>query len=64
LLKAIQLELKNPFVTWKWKHIKGHQDDTVSFAQLDRPSQLNVMVDFIAKDFLKTAMATPRHYEV
>jgi hypothetical protein len=64
LLKAIQLELKNPFVTWKWKHIKGHQDDTVSFAQLDRPSQLNVMVDFIAKDFIKTAMATPRHYEV
>jgi hypothetical protein len=64
LLKAIQLELKNPFVTWKWKHVKGHQDDNVSFAQLDRPSQLNVMVDFIAKDFLKTAMATPRHYEV
>lgn len=31
---------------------------------MDRPSQLNVLVDHMAKDYLQTAMNSPRHYKV
>ena len=33
-------------------HVKGHQDAEQEFDDLDRPSQLNVIMDDSAKQFL------------
>ena len=35
-----------------FQDVKGHQDDTVRFSQLSFPSQLNVLMDTLAKDAL------------
>jgi hypothetical protein len=64
LLQAIHYELDHSSIQWTGAHIKGHQDDGTPFKFLDRPSQLNVIVDRMAKDFLKVAASVPRHYEV
>jgi hypothetical protein len=60
LLKAIHHEISNSQIRWSGAHIKGHQDDTVPFEQLDRPSQLNVLVDQMAKDLLPIATKSQR----
>jgi hypothetical protein len=39
-------------------------DDSIPYKELDRPGQLNVIVDQIAKDFLAQAKQQPRHYDV
>lgn len=36
-----------------YRHVKGHQDDTKDFNQLDRWAQLNVMADAMAKERLR-----------
>jgi hypothetical protein len=64
LLQAIHYELKNSLIQWTGSHIKGHQDDRTPFKLLDRPSQINVIVDLWAKDFYLQAKSLPRHYEV
>jgi hypothetical protein len=64
LLHAIHYELKNSLIQWTGSHIKGHQDDSTPVELLDRPSQINVMVDLMAKDFYLQAKSLPRHYEV
>jgi hypothetical protein len=64
LMKAIHDEIKNLLIKWKWQHIKGHQDDTTPFNDLDRPSQLNVLVDCMAKEVITIAMDSPRHYDL
>jgi hypothetical protein len=64
LLHAIHHEIKSYKTQWLGKHIKGHQDNDKPFNDLDRQSQLNVIVDCLAKEFLPTAAALPRHYEV
>ncbi len=57
IIRALQHELTRTQMCWKGKHIKGHQDDSVPFKELDRPSQLNVIVDQMAKNHLSdTAM--------
>jgi hypothetical protein len=55
ILKAIRHELSFEQIKWSGAHIKGHQDDTIPFDKLDRPSQLNVLVDQMAKEFLPFA---------
>jgi hypothetical protein len=45
-------------------HIKGHMDDTINYNDLDRPSQLNVIVDHIAKAFLHDPTVVPNHQQV
>jgi hypothetical protein len=62
LLGAIQHQWKNSPVHWKFRHVKGHQDDHSSFDTLDRWSKLNVEMDHLAKEFLATAKRRPRHY--
>jgi hypothetical protein len=51
-------------IRWSGEHIKGHQDEDIPFEQLSWPSQLNVIVDQIAKDFLSTMNESTRHYSV
>lgn len=64
LLQAIQHEIKNSPISWQGRYIKGHQAEYSSFEKLDRPSQLNVLVDHMAKEFLNTATILPRHYYI
>jgi hypothetical protein len=64
LLQAIRYELSHTTIQWSAKHIKGHQDDSIPYKELDRPGQLNVIVDQIAKDFPAQAKQQPRHYDV
>jgi hypothetical protein len=56
LLKAIQHEKTSTQIKWSGKHISGHQDEIIPFAQLDRLSQLNVLVDQQAKDMIPQAI--------
>jgi hypothetical protein len=64
LLKAIHHKVNNSNIQWSGEHIRGHQDDTVPFHELDRPSQLNMIVDRMAKEFHSIIADTPRHYDV
>jgi hypothetical protein len=64
LLAAIHDEVQHTLIHWSGLYIKGHQDTSVPFSQLDRPGQLNVIVDKMAKDYLPTAMSSPKHYRV
>jgi hypothetical protein len=64
LLQAIQYDIKNTSIGWQGSHVKGHQDDHSSFQQLDRISQLNILVDSMAKEFINTAIILPRHFDV
>jgi hypothetical protein len=60
LLHAIQHEKTSTYITWSGQHISGHQDELVPFAQLDRISQLNVLVDHQAKDMIQQAMISTK----
>ena len=62
LIRAIRLTI------WKFKaqsilvtlfHISRHQDDVGPFANLDRPSQLNVLMDAAAKVHLDQLASAP-----
>jgi hypothetical protein len=64
LLKAIHHKVRNCNIQWSGTHIRGHQDDTVPFNELDRPSQLNVIVDRMAKEFSSSIDITKRHSDV
>jgi hypothetical protein len=56
LLKATQHEKTSSQIRWSGKHIPGHQDAIIPFAQLDRLSQLNVLADQMAKEMIQTAI--------
>jgi hypothetical protein len=64
LLHAIDHAIKTSPITWRGKYIQGHQDDHCDFQLLDRPSQLNIEVDHIAKDFMNIAIELPRANKV
>jgi hypothetical protein len=64
LLQAIHYEVSNTNISWQYLHIKGHMDDTIHYNDLDRPSQLNVIVDYIAKAFLNDPEAVPNYHQV
>ena len=38
-----------------FEHIRGHQDETIPLESLDRPAQLNVECDILAKMYVRTA---------
>ena len=46
ILKIIMLHCS---FTCSYAHVRAHQDDKLDYAQLERPAQLNVIVDFGAK---------------
>jgi hypothetical protein len=64
ILKAIRYELCHSNIKWTGSYIKGHQDDQIPFHNLDRPSQLNVIMDQKAKNFLASITESHRHYDV
>ncbi len=49
-------------LTWKFCHVKGHQDDHSSHEKLDRWAKLNVEMDSRAKRHIEIAKRSPRHY--
>ena len=49
LLMACRLELAASPLTWKFRHVRGHQDSHQDYRLLDRYSQLNVDMDKLAK---------------
>jgi hypothetical protein len=51
LLQDLRAKLARSPVNWKWCWIKGHQDESASYIDLDRWGQLNVICDSLAKEF-------------
>ena len=51
-------------VEWTTLHIKGHQDDDLSYDHLDRWGQLNVEADALAKAVLSSGQGYVCHYLV
>jgi hypothetical protein len=49
IIKSIKSSIYVSPIKWKFRHIKGHQDDYTHFDNLDRLSQLNVLTDTMAK---------------
>ena len=49
ILKNILINCQGLGFDCSFSHVKAHQDDTIPFHQLDRPSQLNCMMDEMAK---------------
>ena len=49
----IHFHLENSPITWRHKHVKGHQDSNSKYEDLDVISQANVDVGLMAKDELK-----------
>ena len=49
ILKTILVHCRDFFFTTYYTHIKAHQDDNKSFAQLSRKAQLNCICDHAAK---------------
>jgi hypothetical protein len=46
LVRRIRDAVHESPITWKFHHVKGHQDDTYQFQSLDSIAQGNVIVDF------------------
>lgn len=45
-------------ITWRWRHVKGHQDRHTTLDQLDWRSQLNVEIDSLAKAYWNETYAS------
>jgi len=58
LIKAIRAALAASPITWKWLHIRGHQDETVDRSQLDQWALLNIEMDTNAKAWLEHLLQT------
>jgi hypothetical protein len=50
ILKTIMLNCEKLSFNVHYSHVKAHQDDSAKFAELSRPSQLNCMMDYQAKE--------------
>ena len=50
LIQAIQNAKDKSPLQWKFRHIKGHQDEVKEYTDLNRWEQLNVQADIIAKE--------------
>jgi hypothetical protein len=47
----IRLLLQHSPIAWQFQHVLGHQDQTQQYNLLDRPAQLNVDMDRLAKTY-------------
>lgn len=54
LVRHIRQALEASTITWTYQHVKGHQDNNVSFEVLDHIAQGNVIVDFLAAKKLRS----------
>ncbi len=64
LLHAIRNLWAHSPLIWKFRHVKGHQDDTIPIKDLDRWASLNVEMDTRAKQHMVVARRSPRHYTI
>ncbi len=64
LISAIHREHENSPLTWKHKHVKGHQDDHNNISLLDHWSKLNIEVDTLAKAHLNIAPQITTHQNI
>ncbi len=64
LLQAIRTLWASSPIQWKFRHVKGHQDDHKSASELDRWATLNVEMDTAAKQHMHIAKRSPRHFLV
>ena len=46
----IHFHLANSPITWKHKHVKGHQDTNTPYSGLDVISQANIDIDGLVKE--------------
>jgi hypothetical protein len=51
LIHEIRQKIANSRITWKFRHVRGHQDNHVSYQHLDLWGQLNVEMDSLAKAY-------------
>jgi hypothetical protein len=58
LIHEIRKKLSISPITWKFRHVRGHQDKTIPFHMLDLWSQLNVEMDSLAKTFWNQTQST------
>ena len=64
LIEAIRELCRQSPLQWIPLHIKGHQDDSVAYKDLDRASQLNVDMDRKAKQVWHAHHPVPSSHEV
>jgi hypothetical protein len=62
LVHACRLLIRNSPIKWKPHHVKGHQDDDIAYAELDRWGQLNVDMDNLAKQHWRHINQEQRRY--
>jgi hypothetical protein len=58
LIHEIRRKIASSPVTWKFRHVRGHQDKHIPFHLLDRWSQLNVEMDTLAKVYWNETSTT------
>jgi hypothetical protein len=58
LWSAIRKMLANSPITWKWRHVEGHQDDN-GIEDLDRWATLNIEMDNLAKVYWNNMCEEP-----
>jgi hypothetical protein len=51
LIHDIRQKIANSKITWKFRHVRGHQDNHISYRLLDIWGQLNVEMDSLAKAY-------------
>ncbi len=51
LIHDIRMKISNSRITWKFRHVRGHQDKHLSYQLLDKWGQLNVEMDSLAKAY-------------
>ena len=64
LLQALRKLWAYSPLQWSFRHVKGHQDDNLSVACLDRWAKLNIEMDEKAKKHMSIAQRLPRHYHI
>jgi hypothetical protein len=57
-------EINQSTIQWTGMHIKGHQDKSTRYQLLDRTSQLNILVNHMAKQHLLETAHQSRQVEV
>ncbi len=62
LIATAKTEIMNAKVSWKYKHVAGHQDDHLDERNLDRWARLKVEADAMEKGFMAMAKTLPRHF--
>ena len=63
LIHELRRKIASSPITWKYRHVRGHQDKHIPFHLLDPWSQLNVEMDTLAKVYWnETSTTVPPFY--